>query len=205
MLGVFRSVLVGVSFVAATGVMVLIGSAEVVAQQPRPAPQRTPATQPPTAPATAPSAPQRVETITYDSWTVTCQDAPGVKKSCSAALTLALVQEGRRQVLGAWVIRRNDEGVLQTLLYTPQIQPGIQIQKGVDLKLGAAAPRKLSYVACSPRQCEASVAMDANMVRDALAAANATITIYASNGKDLNLNLASLKGIDKVISTIGGR
>jgi invasion protein IalB len=189
----------------------LFGTATLVtAQQQRPPtpPQRPPAAQPAApaaAPAAAPTVPQRTETITYDAWTVTCRDpvTAGAKKACSAVLQLRVVQQNRQQVLGAWVLGKNNDGVLMSVLQTPQIQAGVLIQKGVDFKLGNAAPRKLSYVACTAQRCETSVQMDAAMVKDALAAANATITIYAANGRDVTLNIPSIKGVDKAIAAIG--
>jgi invasion protein IalB len=89
------------------------------------------------------------------------------------------------------------------VLQTPQLQAGVLIQKGVDLKLGAAAPRKLNYVTCASRGCESSAPLDAAMIRDATAAANATITIHAANGREVTINLPSLKGFDKAIAAIG--
>jgi invasion protein IalB len=171
------------------------------AKPPQSPPQR-PAT--PQTPAT-PSTPQRTETITYDAWQVTCRDpvTAGGKKICSGILSLQVVQDGRRQVLGAWVIGKSEEGVLTSVLQTPQVQIGILIQKGVDLKLGSAAPRKLNYVVCSAQRCEASIPMDAAMVRDSLAAADATIVIHTADGKDITLNIPSIKGIDKAIAAIG--
>ena len=187
--------------------------AMVSAQQQRPPtpPQRPPAAQPaapaaaPSAPAAAPTAPVRTEQITYDAWTVTCRDptTAGAKKACSAVLSLQVVQQNRRQPLGAWILGKNNDGVLTSVLQTPQIQTGVLIQKGIEFKLGNAAPRKLSYVVCAAQRCEATIQMDAAMVKDALAAANATITIFAANGNDVNFNIPSIKGIDKAIAAIG--
>ena len=165
--------------------------------------QRPPASAKP-APAPAPSSTQRIETITYEFWTLTCRDAVGGgKKICSAVLTIQAAEQGRRQVLGAWTIGRNGEGHLMTVLQTPQVELGVLIEKGVEFKLGTAAPRKLNYVTCSTRQCESSLMMDAGVVKDALAAPNATITIYSTDGKAININMTSIKGTDKVMAAIG--
>jgi invasion protein IalB len=164
-----------------------------------------PAAQTPAAPATpaAPTAPQRTETVVYDSWTVTCRDTVGTtsKKACSAALALQIVQENQRQVLGAWVIARDNDGALVTFLQTPMLQPGgVDLQKGVELKL--AKVRKLNYSSCDPRNCEASLIMDDAMVKETTASADATITIYAKNGSGVNIQMP-IKGIDKAIASIG--
>ena len=44
--------------------------------------------------------------------------------------------------------------------------------------------------------------MDNAMVRDASAAASATITMHLIDGQTVNINLASVRGLDKVISTV---
>jgi invasion protein IalB len=153
----------------------------------------------------APAGPQRVETIQYDDWTVSCRDVVGgtAKKTCSAQLSLRFVQENQQQSLGAWVIGRNEAGALVSVLQLAHATPAVQIQKGVSLKLGNAPARKLDYLACSPKLCEASIAMDNAMLKDATAAANATITMHLTNGKDVNINIQSIRGFDKAIAAIG--
>jgi invasion protein IalB len=201
---------------AALGAIIFLGP-EVEAQsggtkQAQPAPKpaapapaaQAPAAAAPAAPA-APTAPQRTETVVYDSWTVTCRDTVGTssKKACSATLPLQIVQENQRQVLGAWFIARNNEGALVTLLQTPMLQAGgVDLQKGAELKLGKGNTRKLTYASCDPRNCEASVIMDDAMLKEATAAADATITVYAKNGSGVNIQMP-IKGIDKAIASIG--
>ena len=119
-----------------------------------------------------------------------------------------MVEQNQRQVLGAWVIRRNKEGVLVTVLQTPMFRTktspaGILIRKGVEFKLGAGAARKLPYAACEPKRCESSMAMDDAMVREALSAPNATITVYNKDGTALAMNVPSIKGIDKALAAVG--
>src|SRR5690242_11012699 len=87
-----------VEFVVAT--IMAAGSAMALAQQQpaRPSPSRPAAAQ--TAPAPAvpatPAAAQRTETITYDSWTVTCQDIVEArsKKTCSALMKVSDQKSG---------------------------------------------------------------------------------------------------------------
>jgi invasion protein IalB len=199
----------GIRLAAATCVMVAGGVAlfahEAGAQQTKATPQPS---APKAAPAPAqpgPAGPQRVETIQYDNWTVSCRDVVGgtAKKTCSAQLSLRFVQDNQQQALGAWVIGRNETGALVSLLQLAHAAPAVQIQKGVTLKLGNAPARKLDYLACSPKLCEATIVMDNAMLKDAAAAENATITMHLTNGKDVNINVQSIRGFDKAIAAIG--
>ena len=94
----------------------------VLAQRP-PAKGTQPAAPPAAAPAApaAPEGPVRTETTNFDVWQVACREIVGskAKKICAATLVLAMVENNQRQVLGAWVIGRNNEGVLHTALQTP--------------------------------------------------------------------------------------
>ena len=154
---------------------------------------------PTTAPQPSPTAPQRIETIVYDSWTVTCQDtvAKSSKKICSA--TLQVIEQKQRQLLLTWTIGRDNQGVLRIVVQTPT---GVQIAKGVELKLGKASARILPYVSCEPQRCHASIAMNDGMVKDALVSSDAVVTILAVDGRAINFNFP-VKGIDKVFAAIG--
>jgi len=152
----------------------------------------------PTAPATS-NAPVRTETIVYNSWAVTCTDTleKGAKKTCSA--TLQVIEEKQRQVVMVWIIGRDNQGVLRTVIQSPT---GVQIPKGVELKLGAAAARTMPYIACNPQQCEASIAMDDAMIRDARASSEALATIVAADGRSIWFKMDT-KGIDKAFAAFG--
>jgi invasion protein IalB len=94
--------------------------------------------------------------------------------------------------------------VLQVPMFQTQNSPaGLSLGKGLELKLGTGAVRRLNYVACDPQRCEASIAMDDALVKEATAAPSATITIYSRNETALTINVASLKGIDKALGAIG--
>jgi invasion protein IalB len=174
-------------------------------QQPKAAPKGAPAS-----PAQAPvTIPQRTESIVYDAWTVTCQDPTtrDGKKVCSAILTLEFAQGDQRQTLGRWIIAKDVKGVLMAVLQTPMFQTkngstGVSIKKGVELTLGNAPMRPLSYASCEPQRCEASVAMDAQMIKDAVGATTASIAIFGKDGTRLTINVPSIKGIDKAVSNV---
>jgi invasion protein IalB len=191
-------VLLGMSHVL--GAEVMTGGAEQratpqIAQLPRQpqAPAKTPAAAPA---APADGAPQRTETIVYDSWTVTCREGGNVKRACST--TLQLVDQEKRQVLFSWIIGHTPEGTLMTFLQTPT---GVQIQKGVELKIENGAVRKLNYILCEPGRCEASTAMDDAMIREVTGGANATATIYATDGRGINFNVP-IKGAARAIAAL---
>ena len=119
------------------------------------------------------------------------------KKVCSG--TLRVVQDKTRQVLLAWIIGRDNQGALRTVIQTPT---GVQIPKGLELTLGKAATRTVPFTACEPQRCEASVVFDDGMVKDAIAASEVKATITAIDGRAINFNL-SIKGIDQVFAAIG--
>src|SRR5580704_9564011 len=151
---------------------------------------------PASSPAAAPSAPLRVETVVYDSWTVSCRDTVGgtAKKTCS--MSMQVIDQNRGQVLLVWTIGRNNEGNMLTAIQTPS---GVLIKKGVELKLGNTAAHKLDYTACEQARCEASGPVDAAMTKDLTAAANATVTIYAVDGRGINFNMPTT-GVDKAFA-----
>ena len=153
----------------------------------------------PPAPA-APTAPQHTETTVYDAWTVSCQDLAGGKKNCLASFPV--YDEQRRQILN-WVITRNPQGGFVAIVQAPQISAGILLEKGVQLKLGAAAARKLPYTMCASNQCQASSAFDDAMMKELFAAQNAVVTIVSATGQDVNINISGLKGADRAVAALG--
>jgi invasion protein IalB len=176
-------------------------------QQPKGHPKAAPAA---ASRAQAPvTVPLRTESIVYDAWTVTCQDprTRDGKRICSAILTLEFAQGDQRRTLGRWIIAKDVKGVLMAVLQTPMFQTksgstGVSIKKGVEFTLGHAPKRQLSYVTCEPQRCEASVAMDAQMIKDAIGAASASIAIFGKDGTRLTINVPSIKGIDKAVSNV---
>lgn len=139
----------------------------------------------------------RTETITYGNWTVTCREVGGqAKRNCSAVMQA--IDQNRKQVVLTWIFGHTPEGSLVTVLRTPT---GVQLQRGVELKIADTAPRKLTYVNCDQQQCEATAPMDAVFVRDASGAQNATAVIVAKTGQTININM-SLTGFDKAAAAV---
>lgn len=153
-----------------------------------------------------PPQPIRTETITYDAWTVSCRDTPDGKtrKVCSAMLQMIMTQQNQQVPLGAWIIGRNNEGALVSIVQTPQINMGVLVNKGIELKLGNGNPQHINYVACNPQRCEGILAMSDAVTREILGGAGepAAITFWKSDGDKFTITIQSIKGIDKAISAI---
>ena len=149
------------------------------------------------APAAA-NVPRRTETITYGAWVVTCSDTieKNSKKTCSGILEV--VEQKQRRVLLAWIIGRDPQGTLRTVIQTPT---GVRIANGVVLKLGKGPQRTLPYTACESQRCEASMAMDDAMIKDALASHETVLTIVTIDGRDINFKM-DIGGIDKVFADL---
>jgi invasion protein IalB len=161
-----------------------------------PSPTAAAATAVPTA---ATTAPERSEQIIQDAWVINCVNS-GAKKTCFAVLQV-LERENRRVVF-AWVLGLTPDGAPAVLFQTP---PGVQLQQGIEFKLGNAAPRTAPYVMCNSRACEASAPMDDRMIREAMAAlnGNAVATVTIADGRVVNFTMP-IKGIDKVLAAIRG-
>lgn len=146
--------------------------------------------------------PVRTETITYGEWTVTCRYA--VKKICSAELSIVTQQQNQAVNVGAWIIAHNNQGTLVSLLQTPQINVGVLVSKGIELKIGNAKPTRISYTACNPQRCEGTVPMDEALIREADASSNgsAAITFWKADGYEFTINIQSIKGIDRAIAAV---
>jgi len=150
--------------------------------QPAPKPLAPKATPAPAPAQAAPSGPIRTETINYDNWTVTCRDtADGKsKKVCVATMPMRVQQQNQ------------------------QVTLGVLIAKGVELKLGNGRSYKLSYVDCSPKLCESTLAMDEVVIREVVAGANdrVSVTLWKTDGTEASITLASIKGVDKAIAAV---
>jgi invasion protein IalB len=176
------------------------------------APIREAQTRPAPAPAApakpAQDAPRKIETTTYDSWTVTCDTTASgpAKKKCLA--TLRLVNQNRSPILN-WQIGSNEENRYITAIHIPSalaVKQGdktvagpIMVANGIELKFGNGGPRRLSFVTCGPKQCVAEGVIDDAFIKEASANTKATLTVYTLGGA-IPLELA-INGIDKAISS----
>jgi invasion protein IalB len=165
----------------------------------------------------AASGPERVETTTYNSWTVSCREIVGAanKKTCSAILRV--VDRGGHPLM-AWIIGLDRERKLTSVIRTPTgvtltdkssgaKTTGLMIRDGLNLEFGKLESGKptlhhLSYLLCEPQWCEASGPMDERFVKDTLAAKDAVIIIYAAGDRAVRYPSIPLKGIDKAIAMV---
>jgi invasion protein IalB len=147
--------------------------------------------------ATSPS--QRFERIVQDGWLINCAMANG-KKTCSAVHQV--LGKEQRQVVFAWAVGRNAQGAPAMIFRTPT---GVQIQNGVEFKLGNAPARKIDYIMCNPQSCMAAMPVNDGVVREAMSAlnGNAVATVTGADGRAVDFTMP-VKGIDKVLAAIRG-
>ena len=163
---------------------------------------------PPAGQQPAASAPQRVETIKYDSWVVVCEEGGTAKKTCSASLSAS--SQNDRKILLNWRIGVNKDGHFVTAFHVPPamsekkgdatVGGPLLIQNGVELKFGNGQPRRISYIWCGPQQCVAEALIDDAFIKEAVANTNAVVTVYTFGGGPIPIELP-IKGIDKAISS----
>jgi invasion protein IalB len=110
---------------------------------------------------------------------------------------MRVVEKDKQVVVLAWLIGRDQQGVLKSVLQTPT---GVQIAKGVELKL-ANKTVTVPYVNCEAQRCESSIEMGDEVQREAEAADTVTATITTSDGRGISFNFA-IKGIDKVLAAM---
>jgi invasion protein IalB len=150
--------------------------------------------------ATAPVAPtpQRVETIVHGSWNLTCQHFadPAVKTRCAGILRVT--ESKSRQVIFAFALARNAQGQLIATFQTPT---GVLVQKGIELRFGTGALRRVPFVSCEPQHCDGSAVLDQALATEAAASETAEATIHAKNGRRLTFKM-NQSGIDKVLEAL---
>lgn len=205
---------------AAIGIAGFIGSAGAQQQQQQPQQQqrqRQPAqaqqkpkpaeTKPAeTKPADAGEASARVETVVHGAWVVTCREVAGQPRSCAARTQFREPRSGR--TLLTWAIGQNAQGAMVQTVTVPssgltlENRPltAVNIEKGVDLKIGAGQVRQVKYVACGGNACEAT-GPAAESVKEVPKAETASITFYAADGRAISIEL-KIPGGDKAIASL---
>jgi invasion protein IalB len=146
----------------------------------------------------APVQPQpiRTEILAHDNWTVTCREFADKRRNCSAVLQV--VQQQNNQVLFVWVLGKNNDGKLMSVLQTPT---GVTLAPGVEIKLSRGAARKATFVNCDTSRCEATLEVDDAFIRDASASDNVEATIYSNAGQGVKFTLP-FKGFDKAVAGV---
>lgn len=134
---------------------------------------------------------------TFGSWEARCTTPPGqTAQLCTAVLQI--INNQNKSVLMSWIVGPDDKGALQSIFQTPT---GVMIGNGVEVKIGNAAARKVSYQSCNPQQCTASGPMNDAFVKEITAAERANITLTAANGQALNFGIP-VGGFDKALAAI---
>ena len=153
---------------------------------------------------------QHTESVNFNHWVVTCQDVAS-KKACVGNLQL-LGSEGKP--IANWQIGVDKDNNLMSVIQVSaglaakskdnKVSTGLLIKNGVEVKLGASAARRLSYVDCNPQICEAATPVDEAFVKDAAAAATTAVTVYTSDGTALPFTFDS-KGLDKTLAAVASK
>ncbi len=151
----------------------------------------------PAAPA-QPTAPVRTETIVYDNWVVTCRDTVGKssKRNCSAVMQIS--NKKTKQSVFVWQIGQDNDGKAVFAVRTPL---GVRVQDGVQLTVGNGKPRKVDFVLCEQRGCNARGPFDDAFAKELVAGTEATAAFTLADGKTVNLKLP-LTGIDKALPAL---
>lgn len=155
-----------------------------------------PASATPQAASPPPPQPIRTEIVVQDNWTVTCRDFADKRHSCSS--TLQVVQQQSNQVLFVWIVGKNVDGRVMSVLQTPT---GITIAPGVEVKFARGPARKATFVNCETNRCEATLEMDDATIRDGSASDTVDATVTGTNGQNVKFTLP-FKGFDKAVAAV---
>jgi invasion protein IalB len=155
---------------------------------------------PPQTTVAPPAASGRTEILNYDNWTVTCRDGRDAKEKrlCSAELTIFQEANGQRRAVFIWVIGHNRDGALATAM---RFLTGVTIAPGLELKLADKPSRKLPITTCEPAYCEASMALDDALLRDAQAVQQAEAVVTASDGRQVVFTI-NMKGFAQAVAAV---
>lgn len=142
----------------------------------------------------------KTETTAYDNWVLTCQEGPGAGgkgtvRNCWA--TLRVTEDKNKQVLLVWMLGKDAKGTPTISIQTPT---GLLLKDGLTVALGDKT-RRLPFVSCDTRSCEAASPYDAAFAGELAAAKEATISLPAKNGQTISLKM-NLAGTDKVLAQL---
>jgi invasion protein IalB len=156
--------------------------------------QATPSPSPSASPTPETRPAERVETINFENWILTCRELVEGPKKRSCAMTVAVNKSDTNRPVLSWTIRHTDNGQLVSVIET---LPGISITPGIQLKLEkAAAPRKFPIEVCEPNWCSGSLPMDKGFVQEVSASSKVTIIITSSAGQPFTFEFP-IKGFEK--------
>jgi invasion protein IalB len=140
------------------------------------------------------------ESTVYDGWTVLCQEKAGAPKPVCVA-QMRVVEPGKKTIVVFWQIARAADGGMTSLIQTPT---GVQVQKGVEIKLDEGQPRKYDFSSCVPQNCEAVTTLDEAMIKDIKGATTVVFTVASKDGRQVSFK-APLKGVDKALDALNSK
>ena len=149
----------------------------------------------PAAPTPPPPQPIRTEITVHDNWTVTCREFADKKRTCSGLLQ---VQAQNNQVVFAWIVGKNNDGKIMSVLQTPT---GISIAPGVEVKPAKGPVRKGVYVNCETSRCEATLDMDDAFTRDVSGSEQVEASLFSNTGQGVKFTLP-FRGFDKALAAV---
>jgi invasion protein IalB len=160
------------------------------AATPGPAPSAAPAPQP--APQNQPA--EKVETINFDSWILSCREFVEGPKKRNCAMTVSVRKSDTNRTVLSWTVRQAENGQIVSVI---EALPGISIAPGIQLKLDkGAAVRKFPIETCEPNWCSASLPMDKAFIREVATSSKVTIVVTSSAGQPFTFEFP-INGFEK--------
>ena len=132
----------------------------------------------------------KTTTETIGSWTVTCSEG-GKAKRCVMQQRLATKE--KRQVVASATVRVPQEGGAELVIAMPT---GVVIAPGMVLAIDGKEAAKAAFRTCGPRACQASVAIDQNLINTLAKGKTLGATVQTLRGKPLGLQF-TLEGFTK--------
>jgi invasion protein IalB len=156
--------------------------------------QQTAAVQP--APA-APQVPTRVEILNFDNWAVTCNEFADGPRSKRCSALLQIMQQNTNQTVFTWTVGLDERKQLMAVMQTPT---GVVLAPGIEFKIGKLT-QKVPFTSCEPGRCIATIAVDANLLREMTASPTAEATIQGSQGNTVQFSI-QMKGFDRAYAAL---
>ena len=120
----------------------------------------------------------------FQAWSLVCRDWPGNERRC--VLFIAAADPDAKQVLLTFSIARTPQGMPILVVDTP---PGVAVDDGVTVTVGAAEAIKVPIQSCAPQRCRAVTELTSSL-RAALEVADVTSVSYVrADAKQSTYNL----------------
>lgn len=137
-------------------------------------------------------------TTTFDNWTVVCSRTAD-QKSASCGASYKVVNNQNQSVLLVWLFGRNAKGEKLTEFRT---LTDVLIEPGVGITLEEGDPLKANYVSCSTNGCQASLALDDDMIERLRNTKSATISMTRLDSKQIQFKM-DVAGMGQALKALG--